>query len=130
MKALVASSITRTPARNAVSLAHTGSNEAAVFALSAVDGRYLPMTAPLREWVSEAALIRERIAVEIEWLKALQSIPLLPKHTQAINWEALDQLVAEFDDVAALRVKAIESITRHDVKAVEYYIKEKVSSYV
>ena len=73
-------------------------------------------------------MIRERIAVEIEWLKALQSIPLLPKHTQDINWGALDQLVEEFDDVAALRVKAIESITRHDVKAVEYYIKEKVSA--
>ena len=95
-------------------------------AISSVDGRYAGRTAGLREIFSEYGLIRYRVIVEIRWFQALAAsasfpqVPALGKQAQAY----LDGLVDGFDLQAAQRVKAIEATTNHDVKAVEYYLKE------
>src|SRR5438105_15911176 len=97
-------------------------------ALSPLDGRYQEQVAPLAACFSEAALIRARVQVEVEWLIALAGHPALPE-VRALSGEetaTLRGLVAGFDDQAAMRVKAIEATTRHDVKAVEYYVKERL----
>ena len=101
----------------------------ALSAISPVDGRYHKATAELREIFSEFGLIRARTKVEIAWLirladtAALDDIPALSD--QARN--RLLQLVEQFDLAAAEQVKAIEATTNHDVKAVEYWLKEQVS---
>ena len=95
-------------------------------AVSSVDGRYAGRTAGLREIFSEYGLIRYRVIVEIRWFQALAAsadIPQLTKLSEtAIAY--LDSLVKDFGLEAAERVKAIEATTNHDVKAVEYYLKE------
>ena len=96
-------------------------------ALSPLDGRYQRKVAALSDAFSEYALTRERVRVEFAWLKALAAHPeideLPPLSASATVF--LDDLVAKFsvDDAAA--VKAIEATTNHDVKAVEYWIKDK-----
>ena len=98
-------------------------------AVSPVDGRYGRQTAALRETFSEYALIGYRVRVEVRWLEFLAShpqvteVPALPEPSKAL----LARLVDEFDEPAAQRVKAIESTTNHDVKAVEYYLKESIA---
>ncbi len=94
-------------------------------AISPIDGRYADKTAPLAAYFSEYALIRFRIMVEIQYFKALCAIPL-PQlaGVQQAHLEALDRLLEGFDLVQAERIKAIEKTTNHDVKAVEYYLKE------
>ncbi len=95
-------------------------------ALSPIDGRYARHTAPLRGWLSEYGLIRYRVVVEVAWLEALAAEPgiagLAP--LPAASRERLRTLVETFDVSAAERVKAIEATTNHDVKAVEYYLRE------
>jgi len=95
-------------------------------ALSPLDGRYARLVAPLRAVFSEYAFMRARIRVEIEWLLALGRLGLaqLPPFTET-SAAALRALAAGFglDDCA--RVKAIEATTNHDVKAVEYWLKER-----
>jgi adenylosuccinate lyase len=96
-------------------------------ALSPLDGRYSKENVKIKEYFSEYALIKYRIYVEIEYLKALIAIPLpqlavLPKNSYAI----LDSIFAGFDLTGAEKIKEIERITNHDVKAVEYYIKQKL----
>ena len=94
-------------------------------AISPVDGRYRRVTAPLAEYFSEQALIRYRTMVEIEYFIALCEIPLpqlggFPKDQYA----PLRRIVVDFSSEDAERVKAIEKKTNHDVKAVEYFLKE------
>ncbi|RDE24747.1 adenylosuccinate lyase [Motiliproteus coralliicola] len=98
----------------------------ALTALSPVDGRYGSKTAALRPFVSEFGLIRFRVEVEIRWLQQLANHPQIvevPPFSDAAN-AVLDGIVANFNETDALRVKEIEATTNHDVKAVEYFIKE------
>jgi adenylosuccinate lyase len=96
-------------------------------ALSSVDGRYAAKTANLRPVCSEYGLIHRRMMVEVRWFQALAAhpgIPELPPLSSAAE-DYLDELIASFDEGAARRVKEIEATTNHDVKAVEYYLKEQ-----
>ncbi len=98
-------------------------------ALSSVDGRYASKTSALRPVCSEFGLIHRRTIVEIRWFQALANHEGIPE-LDALSPEAmdfLDQLIRDFDEAAANRVKQIESVTNHDVKAVEYYLKERFS---
>ncbi|OJZ17031.1 MAG: adenylosuccinate lyase [Thiobacillus sp. 65-29] len=102
----------------------------ALTALSPLDGRYGSKTAALREFFSEYALIKYRVIVEIEWLKALAAEPAIAE-VPAFSAEAiavLDAIADTFSVADAERVKAIEAVTNHDVKAVEYFLKEKTQS--
>lgn len=97
-------------------------------AISPLDGRYATKTEPLREYLSEYALIRYRTLVEIRWLQHLANDPDLPEIgtlDQPLN-EILDQLVDGFTMDDARRVKVLEAETNHDVKAVEYFLREKL----
>ena len=100
-------------------------------ALSPLDGRYAAKVAALGPIFSELALIRNRVVVEIRWLQTLTEHPQItevaPLSTSAT--EVLDNIVAEFSDADAERVKAIESTTNHDVKAVEYFLKERTAHH-
>lgn len=96
-------------------------------ALSPLDGRYASKTDGLRPWLSEAAFMKQRVQVEVHWLIALSQAKLPDFPSFSANAEAvLLRLVADFSDVDAERIKAIEAVTNHDVKAVEYWMKEKV----
>ena len=96
-------------------------------ALSPLDGRYASKTDGLRPWLSEAAFMRQRVQVEVHWLIALSQAKLPDFPSFSANAEAvLLKLVTDFSDVDAERIKAIEAVTNHDVKAVEYWMKEKV----
>jgi adenylosuccinate lyase len=98
----------------------------ALTALSPLDGRYASKTRALQEHFSEFALIRMRVRVEIAWLKSLAAEPafdLLPAFSPA-TVAALDRVAAGFSVTDAERVKAIEATTNHDVKAVEYWLRE------
>lgn len=96
-------------------------------ALSPLDGRYQTKLDPLRPCFSEYALIRHRMLVEVEWLKALATEPALqeiaPFSTSTLK--ELDAAIASFSEVEAGQVKAIEARTNHDVKALEYWLKER-----
>ena len=96
-------------------------------AISPIDGRYRSKTEPLAEYFSEYALIRYRIRVEIEYFITLCELPLpqLADFDHSL-FAPLRDIYREFTPADAQRVKEIESITNHDVKAVEYYIKEKI----
>jgi adenylosuccinate lyase len=98
-------------------------------ALSPLDGRYHLKLAPLRDSFSEFALIRHRVLVEIEWLKALareSAIAEVPPFS-AVALAQLDALAADFSEADGVAVKTIESRINHDVKAVEYFMREKLS---
>lgn len=99
----------------------------ALTAVSPVDGRYGSKTADLRPIFSEFGLIRNRVLVEIRWLQQLAAhpqIPEVPTLSESAN-ALLNSIVDDFSEVDAERVKEIERTTNHDVKAVEYLIKEK-----
>jgi adenylosuccinate lyase len=100
-------------------------------ALSPLDGRYQSKVAPLRALFSEWALIRFRVQVEIEWLKALAAEPTLAEVPpfSAATIATLDTLVKNFSETDGERVKAIEATTNHDVKAVEYFLKERLAGH-
>ena len=94
-------------------------------AISPIDGRYRGKTEPLSEYFSEYALVRYRVRVEIEYFIALCELPL--PQLQDFNhdrFEAMRDIYRQFTLADAQRVKDIEAITNHDVKAVEYFIKE------
>lgn len=101
----------------------------ALTAISPVDGRYGSKTTSLRGIFSEFGLTKYRVQVEINWLKLLADCPEItevpPLSESAIA--VLDAIKDNFSEQDALRVKAIESTTNHDVKAVEYFIKEKIA---
>ncbi len=96
-------------------------------AVSPLDGRYHKQVAPLAAYCSEAALIRYRVRVEVEWLIALAQDPGLAeiRPFSAAAVAELRQAVAVFAEADAARVKEIESRTNHDVKAIEYWLKER-----
>ncbi len=99
----------------------------ALTALSPLDGRYGSKTAALRDFFSEYALIKYRVIVEIEWLKALAAEPAIAE-VPAFSSDAvalLDGIADHFSVADAERVKTIEATTNHDVKAVEYFLKER-----
>ena len=98
----------------------------ALLAVSPVDGRYARQTEPLREYFSEYALIRYRVRVEIEYFIALCEIPL-PQLADFDHgkFEMLRDIYRNLTLDDAAKVKDIEKVTNHDVKAVEYFIKEK-----
>ncbi len=97
-------------------------------AIGPIDGRYASKTSPLREYFSEYALIRCRIRVEVEYFISLRGIPLPQLEGAPVSPETLRGIYRTFTPEDALRVKEIEKTTNHDVKAVEYYIKEKFRS--
>lgn len=95
-------------------------------AISPIDGRYRSKTEPLADYFSEYALIRYRIRVEIEYFIALCEIPLPQlKGFDHTKFETLRDIYKNFSENDAARVKEIEKVTNHDVKAVEYFIKEQ-----
>ena len=100
-------------------------------ALSPLDGRYHQQLAPLTAYCSEAALIRYRVRVEIEWLIALAQDPDLAelRSFSAAAVVELRQAAAVFAEADAGRVKEIESRTNHDVKAMEYWLKERFAGH-
>ncbi len=96
-------------------------------ALSPLDGRYAGKTDALRPILSEAGFMHHRVQVEIAWLQALaaaglEGIPAFSAPAAA----RLDRIAADFTEADATRIKAIEAVTNHDVKAVEYWLKEQV----
>ena len=99
-------------------------------ALSPLDGRYASKVDALREHFSEFGLIKNRLKVEIEWLKALAAEPHFAEIAafSPSTVTVLDALVANFGPADAAEVKAIEATTNHDVKALEYWIKDKTKS--
>ena len=102
----------------------------ALTAISPVDGRYGNKVSVFREIFSEYGLIRNRVTVEIRWLQKLAAHPGVAE-VPAFSADAngfLDRLVSEFSLEDAERIKDIERTTNHDVKAVEYFIKEKIAS--
>ena len=97
-----------------------------LFALSPLDGRYADKVDELRTYFSEAGLMRYRIVVEVEWFIHLCNTVKI-SGTKVLSPQQLDDLrdiYTNFDLIAARRIKEIEKTTNHDVKAVEYYIKE------
>ena len=98
-------------------------------AISPIDGRYAAKTASLRAIFSEYGLIYHRLTVEVRWLQQLSrnvDINEVPKFSAEAN-ALLDSIVENFDPLQAQRIKEIETTTNHDVKAVEYYLKEQVA---
>ncbi len=101
----------------------------ALNALSPLDGRYQSKLDALRPYFSEYALVRHRALVEVEWLKALAAAPQLTEVApfSAATIQELDDTIAHFGEKEAGEVKAIEARTNHDVKALEYWLKERFS---
>ena len=101
----------------------------ALTAISSADGRYGSKTKELRAIFSEFGLIKYRVTVEVRWLQALANCDVIaevPQFSESAN-ELLDKIINQFSIEDAQRVKDIESTTNHDVKAVEYFLKEKTS---
>ncbi len=95
-------------------------------AVTPIDGRYISKTSSLQDYFSEAALIKFRVQVEIEYFIALCNSSILQlNHFPAEKFSNLRDLYTNFNESDAQRIKDIESITNHDVKAVEYFIKEE-----
>lgn len=103
----------------------------ALMALSPIDGRYLQKAKTLQPIFSEYGLIYHRVLVEIRWLQALADHPHIneiPPFTPECN-NYLNNIIQSFNEQDALRVKEIEVTTQHDIKAVEYFIKEKLHQH-
>jgi adenylosuccinate lyase len=101
-----------------------------IFAISPLDGRYSDKVNEIFPIVSEYGLVKYRVRVEIEWFKLMFAtkefnLPILTKDEIAV----LDNIANSFDENSCLRIKEIEKTTNHDVKAVEYYIKEQILNY-
>ena len=97
-----------------------------ILSISPVDGRYKSVTQPLSEYFSEFALIKYRVYVEIEYFLALTTLPI--KDINSISPETkkkIKKIYQDFSENDALRIKEIEKEINHDVKAVEYFIKEE-----
>ena len=106
-------------------------NLSSLTAISPIDGRYGSKTQELRTIFSEFGLLKYRVEVEVRWLQQLANIPAIaevPVFSEHAN-KTLDDIVANFSEGDAARIKAIESTTNHDVKAVEYFIKEQVEAH-
>ena len=97
--------------------------------ISPIDGRYRDLTEDVRNYFSEYHLVKNRIIVEIEWLKKLFTVKELGLEITSKDLEILDEIKDKLDLNEIARVKEIEQTTKHDVKAVEYYIDEKLKEY-
>ncbi len=99
-----------------------------LLALSPLDGRYARKAAPLREYLSEYALIRYRVLIEVRWLQHLADEPALGDFAplEPPVKDVLNEIVDAFSAEDAARVKALEAETNHDVKAVEYFLRHKL----
>ncbi len=98
-------------------------------AISPLEGRYFEKVNDLRPIFSEYGLMKYRVQVEIRWLQMLAehaALPEIPKLSKKAN-QILDNIITQFSEKDALRIKQIESVTNHDVKAVEYFIKEHIA---
>jgi adenylosuccinate lyase len=102
--------------------------DAALTAVTPIDGRYRARTRTLSAYFSEFALIRYRVRVEVEWLAALASIPTVGFSLDAGAAGRLRALYEDFTLAGARRVKELERITNHDVKAVEYFLNEQIAA--
>ena len=102
----------------------------ALTALSPLDGRYASKCDALRPFLSEFGLIHARVTVEVRWLQALSNRPEIVEVApfSAETNAALDAIVSNFSEEDANRIKEIERTTNHDVKAVEYFLKEKIAN--
>ena len=102
----------------------------ALTALSPLDGRYHGKVEALRSYFSEFGLIRYRVLIEIEWLKALSTEPAIREIPpfSAATIAQLDQLAAQFSEADAEQIKTIERRTNHDVKAIEYWLRDKLAA--
>ncbi len=89
-------------------------------ALSPLDGRYEKETAPLRDYFSEFAFFRDRARLELDFLSALSKIGICPPVNISLDI---------FTDEDALKIQEYEKTTRHDVKAIEYFLRDKISAY-
>ena len=98
-------------------------------AVTPIDGRYASKTQELQEYFSEYALIKYRVKVEIEYLKALINRGIADLGSIKDRFAELDAIVQNFNEEDAARIKKIESVTNHDVKAVEYFIKEELEKH-
>ena len=99
-------------------------------AISPIDGRYARHTSALRELLSEYGLIRFRVLVELRWFQCLASEPGIPElpRLSIKQYKAIDELIDCFNIDDAIQVKAFEATTNHDVKAIEYLVKKKLST--
>ncbi len=100
-----------------------------LMAISPIDGRYASKVDVLRPIFSEYGLIRFRVQVEVRWLQALAQHPQInevPEFSETAN-QTLNNIITDFSEADAQRVKDIEATTNHDVKAVEYFLKEKIA---
>ncbi|BEV73337.1 MULTISPECIES: adenylosuccinate lyase [unclassified Paludibacterium] len=104
-------------------------NLSTMTALSPLDGRYAGQTEPLRNLFSEYGLMKARIKVELEWLKMLAAEPGIEEVPpfSATTIAEIDDIILHFSEEHAQAVKAIEARTNHDVKAIEYWLKERLS---
>ena len=100
-----------------------------ITAISPLDGRYASKVSELGECFSEYALLRNRVKVEVLWLLALCAEPGIPqcRPVSAEEEARLRAVVADFTPAEAEKIKTIEAVTNHDVKAVEYYLKEQIA---
>ncbi len=107
----------------------TARRPSALTAISPIDGRYQSKTALLGGIFSEFGLIKHRVLVEIQWLKLLASTKEISEISEFSPGaeQQLDDLLAHFSEADATRIKTIEHTTNHDVKAVEYFLKERLS---
>ena len=99
-------------------------------AISPIDGRYASKVDALRPIFSEYGLIRYRVEVEVRWLQALAAeakISEVPNFSDAAN-QLLNSIISDFSEADAQAVKDIEKTTNHDVKAVEYFLKDKIKN--
>jgi len=102
-------------------------SHSSLHAISPIDGRYASKVSPLSKYFSEAALIKYRVRVEVEYYISLSKVlPQLANVTED-HYKVLRNIHINFNDADAERVKEIEKTTNHDVKAVEYFIKEKLA---
>ena len=106
-------------------------NMNALTALSPLDGRYHGKVDALRDHFSEFGLIRYRVLIEIEWLKALSAETAIKELApfSAATIAQLDQLVAQFSVADAEQIKTLEKRTNHDVKAIEYWLRDKLAAH-
>ncbi|MFK5927076.1 MAG: adenylosuccinate lyase [Desulfuromusa sp.] len=100
-----------------------------ITAISPIDGRYASKVSELTECFSEYALLKNRVKVEIVWLLALGAETAVPECRSLTDLEKqkLHKIIADFTPIEAEKIKKIEAVTNHDVKAVEYYLKEQIA---
>ena len=94
-------------------------------ALSSLDGRYTDSIEPLRDYFSEFAFLRNRIRIELDYLPALSKIGLIHPLSES-ETRLLNEVISNFNDANAESIQAFERETRHDVKAIEYFLREKL----